>query len=100
MSSPRLQQITGLLRAWSAGDQTARDQLFPVLQRELRRIAARYMMRERKDHTLQPSALVNEAFLRLVDLQGFQWQDRAHFFAVSAQMMRRILVSYALSRGA
>jgi RNA polymerase sigma-70 factor, ECF subfamily len=92
--------ITGLLRAWSAGDQAALDQLVPVVHAELRRIARRYMARERHGHTLQPSALVNETFLRLVDVHGVPWQDRAHFFALSAQMMRRILVNYALARGA
>jgi len=92
--------ITGLLRAWSAGDQAALDQLAPIVHGELKRIARRYMARERQGHTLQPSALVNEAFLRLVDVHGVRWQDRAHFFALSAQMMRRILVSYALARSA
>ncbi len=92
--------VTALLLAWSAGDQAALDQLIPVLHRELKRIARRYMSRERHGHTLQPTALVNEAFLRLVDAQGVQWQDRAHFFAVAAQIMRRILVNYALARGA
>jgi RNA polymerase sigma-70 factor (ECF subfamily) len=92
--------VTALLHAWRAGDQSALDRLFPVVHGELRRIARRYMARERQGHTLQPSALVNEAFLRLVDVHGVQWQDRAHFFALSAQMMRRILVNYALARGA
>ena len=92
--------VTGLLRAWTAGDAGALEQLVPILHGELKRIATRYMARERKEHTLQPTALVNEAFLRLVDAQGVQWQDRAHFFALSAQMMRRILVNYALARGA
>ena len=90
--------ITVLLRAWSAGDPRALDQLAPVLHGELKRIARRYMVRERREHTLQPTALVNEAFLRLVNINGVQWQDRAHFFALSAQMMRRILVSYATAR--
>jgi RNA polymerase sigma factor (TIGR02999 family) len=92
--------VTGLLHAWSVGDQAALDQLVPVVHGELKRIARRYMARERQGHTLQPSALVNEAFLRLVDVHGVPWQDRAHFFALSAQMMRRILVNYALARGA
>jgi RNA polymerase sigma factor (TIGR02999 family) len=92
--------VTTLLRAWSAGDRTALDQLLPILHGELKRIARRYMRRERQEHTLQPTALVNEAFLRLVDLHGIGWQDRAHFFALSAQMMRRILVNYALARAA
>lgn len=92
--------VTGLLRAWSDGDRDALDQLAPILHAELKRIARRCMMRERKEHTLQPTALVNEAFLRLVNVQGVQWQDRAHFFALSAQMMRRILVKSAIARGA
>ena len=92
--------VTGLLRAWSAGDRNALDQLAPILHAELKRIAQRCMKSERKEHTLQPTALVNEAFLRLVNVQGIQWQDRAHFFALCAQMMRRILVSYAIARGA
>lgn len=92
--------VTALLRAWSGGEQTALDQLIPILHRELKRIAKRYMRLERQGHTLQPTALVNEAFLRLVDIHGVQWQDRAHFFALSAQTMRRILVNYALARGA
>jgi RNA polymerase sigma-70 factor (ECF subfamily) len=92
--------VTALLRAWSGGDQAALDQLIPVVHGELKRIARRYMARERQGHTLQPSALVNEAFLRLVDVHGVPWHDRAHFFALSAQMMRRILVNYALARGA
>jgi len=92
--------VTGLLRAWSAGDRSALDQLAPILHAELKRIARRCMMRERPDHTLQPTALVNEAFLRLINVQGAEWQDRAHFFALSAQMMRRILVKSAIARGA
>jgi RNA polymerase sigma-70 factor, ECF subfamily len=92
--------VTALLHAWRGGDHGALDQLIPVVHAELKRIARRYMARERQGHTLQPSALVNEAFLRLVDAHGVQWQDRAHFFALSAQMMRRILVNYALARGA
>ncbi|MBL8211745.1 MAG: sigma-70 family RNA polymerase sigma factor [Bryobacterales bacterium] len=90
--------VTALLRAWSAGDPNALDALMPALHGELRRVAARYMARERKDHTLEPSALINEAFLRLIDLPNIQWQDRAHFFAVCAQIMRRILINYAVAR--
>jgi RNA polymerase sigma-70 factor, ECF subfamily len=93
-------KVTALLRAWSGGDQSALEQLAPVLHGELKRIARRYMRRERQGHTLQPTALVNEAFLRLVDVRGVQWQDRAHFFALAGQMMRRILVNYALARSA
>jgi RNA polymerase sigma-70 factor, ECF subfamily len=96
----RTADVTALLRAWSAGDHSALDQLMPVLHGELKRIARRFMRGEREGHTLQPTALVNEAFLRLVDGHGIQWQDRAHFFALSAQMMRRVLVNYALARGA
>jgi RNA polymerase sigma factor (TIGR02999 family) len=93
-------EVTLLVRAWGDGDSAALHRLAPVLHAELRRIARRYMANERKDHTLQPTALVNEAFLRLVDARGVRWQDRAHFFALSAQTMRRILVNYALARGA
>jgi len=94
--------ISQLLRAWSDGDQLALDELTPIVYAELRRLAHRYMRRERPDHDLQTSALVNEAYIRLVDYKRMQWQDRAHFFAVSAQLMRRILVEHArhnLKRG-
>lgn len=90
--------VTGLLLAWSAGDEKALDQLMPLVYRELRRLAKRYMAKERTGHTLQPTALVNEAYLRLVDLNKMRWQNRAHFFAVAAQMMRRILVEFARKR--
>ena len=93
-SSP---QITQLLKAWSEGDQAALDQLAPLVYPELRRIARRYMQRENPGRTLQATALVNEAYLRLVDAAA-SWHDRAHFFAVSAQMMRRILVDAARAR--
>jgi RNA polymerase sigma factor (TIGR02999 family) len=96
----RTTDVTGLLHAWTTGDPGALDKLAPILHAELKRIARRYMMRERKGHTLQPTALVNEAYLRLVDVHGVQWQDRAHFFALAAEMMRRILVNYALARQA
>jgi len=91
-------EVTRLLKAWSDGDAAALEQLTPLVYAELRRIAARYMCRERRDHTLQTSALINEAFLRLVDVRGVPWQNRAHFFAVSAQVMRRILVDFARAR--
>jgi RNA polymerase sigma factor (TIGR02999 family) len=91
-------EITRLLRAWGNGDQAALDRLTPVVYDELRRMARRYMHRERDGHTLQTTALVNEAYLRLVDVTHVDWQDRAHFFAVSAQMMRRILVDAARAR--
>ena len=88
-------EISQLLRAWSDGDQLALDELTPLVYAELRRLAHRYMRGERSDHSLQTTALVNEAYLRLVDYKRMQWQDRAHFFAVSAQLMRRILVDHA-----
>ncbi len=91
-------EITGLLKAWGAGDPAALNRLTPLISTELRRMARRYMRGERDGHTLQPTALVNEAWLRLVDITGVNWQDRAHFFAVSAQMMRRILTDAARSR--
>ena len=87
--------VSHLLRAWSDGDQLALDELTPIVYAELRRLAHRYMRRERPDHDLQTSALVNEAYIRLVDYKRMQWQNRAHFFAVSAQLMRRILVEHA-----
>jgi RNA polymerase sigma factor (TIGR02999 family) len=87
--------VTALLRKWTAGDKSAIDQLTPLIYGELRRLAHRYLRRERRDHTLQSTALVHEAWLRLVDQKQAKWQDRAHFFAVSAQMMRRILVDHA-----
>src|SRR5258708_34090144 len=90
--------ISGLLRAWSEGDPNALEKLTPVVYNELRRLARRYMTRERPGHTLQATALVNEAYVRLVDYKHMQWQDRAHFFAVSAQLMRRILVDRARRR--
>ena len=92
-------QITRLLKAWSDGDQAAADELAPLVYQELRRMARRYMQREREGHTLQTTALVNEAYLRLVDAGEVRWQDRVHFFAVSAQMMRRILVDAARAKG-
>ena len=87
--------ISALLRAWSDGDQSALDGLTPIVYDELHRLARRYMKHERPGHSLQTSALVNEAYLRLVDYERMQWQNRAHFFAVSAQLMRRILVDHA-----
>src|SRR5215475_10273586 len=87
--------VSKLLRAWSGGDQAALDRLTPIVYRELHRLARRYMKGERPGHSLQATALVNEAYLRLVDYNRMQWQDRAHFFAVSAQVMRRILVDHA-----
>src|SRR3954465_633024 len=91
-------QITGLLVAWSRGEESALAQLTPLVLGELRRLARSYLRHERGDHTLQTDALVNEAYLRLVDLSQVEWRDRAHFFALSARLMRRILVDYARSR--
>ena len=90
--------VTELLLAWSGGDDSALERLMPVVHAELRRLARREMRRERPGHTLQTTALVNEAYLRLVDMAGVTWNDRVHFFAVSARLMRRILVDYARSR--
>jgi len=90
-----VQDTSMLLRAWSGGDQSALDRLTPIVYRELHRLASRCMSRERTGHSLQTTALVNEAYLRLVDYKRMQWQNRAHFFAVSAQLMRRILVEHA-----
>ena len=91
-------EVTRWLLAWSAGDEHALEQLAPLVYHELHRLAAGYVARERPDHTLQATALVHEAYLRLVDLQGVGWRDRAHFFAVAARMMRRILVDFARAR--
>ena len=90
-----MDDISALLRAWSDGDQSALDRLTPIVYDELHRLARRYMKRERPGHSLQTAALVNEAYMRLVDYERMQWQNRAHFFAVSAQLMRRILVDHA-----
>src|SRR3989454_6852626 len=87
--------ISTLLRAWSEGDQNALERLTPIVYKELHRLARRYMRRERPGHSLQTTALVNEAYMRLVDYKRMQWQNRAHFFAVSGQLMRRILVERA-----
>ena len=92
-------QVTQLLRAWSDGDQQALEQLLPLVDAELRRLARAYMYRERRDHTLQPTALINEAFIRLAGAQSIRWQDRAHFFGICARLMRRVLVDYARARG-
>jgi RNA polymerase sigma factor (TIGR02999 family) len=88
-------QITGLLAEWSSGNQAALDELYPLVYDELRRMAHRYMARERKGHTLQTTALINEAYLRLVEQHNVTWQNRAHFFGISAQIMRRILIDHA-----
>ena len=98
MAATSPQEVTGLLLAWSEGEQTAFEKLVPLVYAELRRVAHRYMGRERPGHSLQTTALVNEAYLRLIDARRVRWQNRAHFFAVSAQLMRRILVDFARSR--
>jgi RNA polymerase sigma-70 factor (ECF subfamily) len=92
---PAVDDISTLLRAWSGGDQSALEKLTPIVYDELRRLARRHMKGERPGHSLQTTALVNEAYTRLVDYKRMQWQNRAHFFAVSAQLMRRILVEHA-----
>jgi RNA polymerase sigma factor (TIGR02999 family) len=91
-------EITRLLNAWSEGDESALEKLIPVVYDELRRIAHHQMRKEKSDHTLQTTALVNEAYLRLVGMDEVRWQDRAHFFAISSRLMRRILVDFARSR--
>ena len=92
--------MTGLLKAWGAGDKAALDELIPLVQDELRRIARRCLYGERAGHSLQATALVNEAFLRLVDIQQIDWQNRVHFLAMSARLMRRVLVDLARARQA
>jgi RNA polymerase sigma factor (TIGR02999 family) len=94
------QEVTQLLQAWRGGERAALDRLVPLVQAELHRLAHIYMTRERPGHTLQTSALVNEAYLRLIDIKKVDWQDRAHFFAISANVMRRVLMQYARLRGA
>ena len=93
-SSPR-HQITELLAEWRDGNQSALDELYPLVYDELHRLARIYMSRERKDHTLQTTALINEAYVRLVDQKNVNWANRSHFFAISAQIMRRILIDHA-----
>jgi RNA polymerase sigma-70 factor (ECF subfamily) len=88
-------EITQLLAEWSDGNQTALDKLYPLVYDELHKMANRYMKRERKDHTLQTTALINEAYVRMVDQKNVHWENRAHFFAISAQIMRRILIDHA-----
>jgi RNA polymerase sigma-70 factor (ECF subfamily) len=92
--------VTRLLQQWSNGEEQALDRLVPQIHQELRKLAASYLRRERPDHTLQPTALVNEAFLRLIDQRAVRWQNRAHFFGIAAQAMRRILVDHARTHGA
>ena len=96
--SPTQRSVTALLTAWSGGDESALRELIPLVHAELRNLARRLMRGERGGHTLQTTALVNEAYVRLVDVTRVRWQDRAHFFAMSARLMRRILVDHARSR--
>jgi len=98
MTAASPQDVTQLLMAWSNGEQDALEHLIPLVYNELHRLAHRYMERERPGHTLQSTALVHEAYQRLINFKDVSWQNRAHFFAVSAQLMRRILVDYARSR--
>jgi len=100
MPQPIEPDLTALLRDASEGDQNALDRLMPLVYGELRKIAASYLRRERKDHTLQPTALVHEAYLRLTNQRDMAWQNRAHFYGIAAQMMRRILVDHARKRQA
>jgi RNA polymerase sigma factor (TIGR02999 family) len=98
MTAPSDQGITQLLRAWGDGDQQALEKLTPLVYKELHRVAHHHMGRERPGHTLQTTALVNEVYLRLVDVRGVSWQNRAHFFAICARTMRRILIDFARSK--
>ena len=98
MNTPSPERINQLLLDWSRGDKTALDELVPLVYKELHRLAHHYMVGEHSGHTLQTSALINEAYLKLIDFQPMRWQNRAHFFAVAAQLMRRILVDSARGR--
>ena len=98
MDKPGAHELTQLLEAWSDGEEEALERLAPLVHAELYRLAKRYMSRERADHVLQTSALINEAYVRLIDWKSVRWQNRAHFFGVAAQMMRRILVDFARQR--
>jgi RNA polymerase sigma factor (TIGR02999 family) len=100
MASGPAPDVTQLLVSWSGGDQAALEQLMPLVYGELRRVASSYLKRERSNHTLQSTALVHEAFLRLVNQRDVAWRNRAHFYAIAAQMIRRILVDYASSQHA
>jgi RNA polymerase sigma factor (TIGR02999 family) len=99
VTTPSLGTATELLRAWSNGDDGALERLVPFVEAELRRLARRYMARERLEHTLQITALVNETFLKLSGARQLRWQDRAHFLGISARLMRRVLVDHARARG-
>jgi RNA polymerase sigma-70 factor (ECF subfamily) len=98
MTAPSRQQFTQLLVAWSGGDESSLEELVPLVEVELRRLARGYMNQERPGHVLQPTALINEAYVRLIDWKNVKWQNRAHFLGVCAQIMRRVLVDYARSQ--
>ncbi len=100
MSQPRSNEVTRLLVDWQHGDKAALDDLMPLVYHELRRLAASYLKSERRNHTLQPTALIHEAYVRMVDQALPEWQNRAHFFGVAARLMRQILVDHARTRGA
>lgn len=99
MVLPSTHEVTQLLKAWTTGDEQALEKLTPLVYEQLHQVAQRYMAGERSGHTLQTTALVHEVYLKLVDCQQIDWQDRAHFFAVSARLMRHILIDFARSRG-
>lgn len=99
MALPSTHEVTQLLKSWTTGDEQALEKLAPLVYEQLHRVAHHYMAGQRSGHTLQTTALVNEVYLRLVDCDQINWKDRAHFFAVSAQLMRRILIDFARSRG-
>ncbi len=98
MPSTSRHEVTGLLRAWSNGDEAVLEKIASLVEAELRRLARRFMNRERPCHILQPTALINEAYVRLIERRDVSWQNRAHFFVVAAQLMRRILVDFARRR--
>ncbi len=98
MDTPSPENVTDLLLAWGEGDKEALEKLMPLVYTELHRLAARQMRGEKRGHTLQTTAVVNEAYCKLVDLKSIRWQNRAHFFAIAAQMMRRILIDHAKTR--
>ncbi len=100
MAGPAQHEVTGLLQAWRSGDPAALNELLPLVYAELHRLAHFYMSQERSGHTLQTSALVNEAYLHLIDASGIDWHDRAHFFAVSAKIIRQVLMQHARARDA
>ena len=99
MQTDTAPRVTAMLNAWGAGDQAALDRLVPLVYAELRRLARRYLRRERAAHTLQTTALIHEAYIRLVESKAVNWQNRSHFFGISARVMRRVLVDFARERG-